>query len=400
MKSILNEALFGKKLTVDYYGTAFPAILSKNTKPDEKPFRVSVFEIGPTYIHARGHMDFTEEEMNQFLQTKRLPYDIVRDYGNTMKILAIDKWPPTSEQYADVDKLRDELDTLNECMNIISKTLSHNELYLLEESSREIDLWTENRSVLITESMDLYVSGANYEKIDTLGRLSFQLMNPIARFLEKLPKDQLDYFEKNRMLEWLTPDGDDFFKPIGTLNLYTSGFTRQALIGSLKVLFDSLKKLGVSYGKVKTEPSRMYKSTVIRIPITHNPFVGKYQGPPELNLANMNAHNVFHNVLQYEWDNGCSMKADELLQRVATVLKHDPEWIDKNKRDRFDSQTDDQSQMPDDPVLKALAGDGGDNGPRIISGGQSAERITHILYKIAEIAQWAIKHGHKDLYVN
>jgi hypothetical protein len=66
----------------------------------------------------------------------------------------------------------------------------------------------------------------------------------------------------------------------------------------------------------------------------------------------VNAYHIFHNILQYEGKDEFSMKADDLMERITTVLRYDPEWIEKNTTHPYDSV------MPDDwaePESSALA---------------------------------------------
>lgn len=260
------------------------------------------------------------------------------------------------------------------------------------------------KPTLVTESMSLYVKGANYDKLETLGDVSWKLMGPVWRYMETLPEDQKAYFQKNRSAEVLTPDGDGYFEPIGTLNLYTAGLTRNTLTVALKLIFQGLKQMGIVYGKVKTEPSNMYKSQVIRIPIIKNPQAGTYSGPPDVQMSNVNAYQIFHNVLQYEGEHEFSMKAKELMERIET-LAHDKSWIDKNKINPTDSGIPDAEQDNNDDVenphmdiVNQLGSQLG--GARMIGGGLSGESIRGRLGEIWALAKWADDHGFEDLYVS
>ena len=257
---------------------------------------------------------------------------------------------------------------------------------------------------VVNESMNLYVKGADYKRLDSLGEVSHRLQAPLWHFLSSLPQDQQDYSKKNHTFptyEILVPDGPYYFKPTGVLNFYTAGLVRNALIGSLKVIFGKLKEMGLTYGKIKTEKSGTYNSNVIRIPITNNPHENSYQGPPELNLSNVNAYQIFHNVLQYEGEHDFSMKAKELMERIETLVKNDPSWIDKNTIKPTDSHWPKAEQDPQDvenphmDIVNQL----GAGGARMIGGGVSRDQIRERLHDIYLIAQWADDHGFEDLYV-
>lgn len=256
----------------------------------------------------------------------------------------------------------------------------------------------------LKESMNVHIAGADYDKTETLGELSNKLIRPVWDYISKLPEDQVAYFQKNKMPELLTADGDGYFESTGTLNLYLSGLTTVSTRNVLKIILQGLKKLKIPYGPLKKEQSGRLRSEVIRIPIPKNPLAGTYAGPPELNLSNVNAYQIFHHVLQYEGEHEFSMDAEELLERIKT-LAHDQGWIDQNTIKSTDSNwpdaerdTQDVENPHLDMINKAFGG-GGKEGPRIIGGGLDADRIKSRLAEIAKIAKWAIDHGHSKIYV-
>ena len=309
------------------------------------------------------------------------------------------------------ESLREAFYTKKSDVKVSEYSLSKESIEILTESlneylkdvNDELELWLEDYDkILLKESMNLYVKDANYEKLETLGDLSWKLMNPVWKYIEKLPPDQRVYFEKNKSAEVLTPDGDGYFKPLGILNLYTAGLIRSALTDVLKIIFAGLKKLGITYGKVKTEQSAMYKSQVMRIPILKNPHVGAYKGPPELNFSNVNAYQIFNNVLQYPGEHEFHMKAKELMERIES-LTHDKGWIDKNKIHPTDSdwpKSEYDQQNVENPHLDIVNQLGKQlGGPRMIGGGLSGDDIRMRIGLIWNVAKWAVEHRHEDLYV-
>jgi hypothetical protein len=271
--------------------------------------------------------------------------------------------------------------------------------HIVKESLREA-FYTKK---VLNESMNLYVSGANYDRLETMSEISWKVLKPVWQYLEKLPEDQKAYYMKNRMPELLTPDGSSYDDPTGIMNLYTAGLTRQALIGVMKIIFAGLKELGITWGKVKTEQSGSFKSQVIRIPILKNPHIGTYKGPPELNMSNVNAYQIFHNVLQYEGEHEFSMEAKELMERIES-LAHDKGWIDKNKINPTDSGIPDAEQdgnadleNPHMDIVNQLGNQLG--GARIIGGGLSGGDIRRRLGLIWNVAKWAHERGFEKLYV-
>jgi hypothetical protein len=262
------------------------------------------------------------------------------------------------------------------------------------------------KSTLLNESMNLYIKGADYTRLDSLGEISHRLQNAAFHFLSTLPQDQQDYWKKNHAFptyEIITPDGPYYDESVGIMNFYISGLTRQALVGMLKVIFAKLKQMGINWGKIKTEQSGTYQSQVIRIPILKNPHAGKYSGPPELNMSNVNAYQIFHNVLQYEGEHDFSMKAKELMERIQ-ALAQDQGWIDKNTIQPTDSAWPKAEYDPEDienPHLDLVKQIGDKlGGARMIGGGLSGDKIRYRLGEIWEIAKWADDHGFEDLYVS
>lgn len=255
---------------------------------------------------------------------------------------------------------------------------------------------------VLNESMTLYVKGNDYQRFDNLMDLSFHLQRIAYKILESLPDDQIDYFRKNRPAELLAVDGQSSIDDsVGTLNLYYSGYTNSTLKKMLREILAELKKLNIQHGKLKLENSKIYKYQVVRIPITKNE--NKYTGAPEVNFSNRNAYHIYKNILQFEpdEDGAFSFTADELKQRVESILKYDPDWISKNKISKYDSSIPDAEQdtqtdfeNPHDEFSKKIAG-----GARIIDMGLGESEIKHRLYSILDVANWAIKNNKKDLYV-
>ena len=256
----------------------------------------------------------------------------------------------------------------------------------------------------LNESMTLYIKDTDYQRLDNLMDLSFHLQRIAYKVLESLPEDQINYYKKNRPMELLTVDGQsDIHDSVGVLNLYYSGYTNLTLKKILKEIIKELKKLNIQFGKLKIEDSKTYKYKVVRIPITKNQ--NKYTGAPDVNLSNRNAFHIFKNILQFEPDDDTnssfSFTAQELKDRIESILKHDPDWISKHKISKHDSSIPDAEQdtnvdfeNPHDDFIKNIFG-----GARVINMGLSEEDIKSRLYSILDVANWAIKHNKKDMYV-
>lgn len=275
-----------------------------------------------------------------------------------------------------------------------------------------------NSKALIIESMNVQVVGANYQRIDNLHSLSTHLTNVvISSIVHKMPKDQQDYFKKNGVgfYETIVPDGDYYQGPDsnkGVLNLYISGFTSDTLKEVLESLFIELRKLKISWGIIKKDQSKIYKSQVIRIPITKNENI--HSGPPELNLANRNAYHIFHKILQYEGENSFSMDVKELKERIES-LSSDKGWVtkhiiptkeyepkpptetDEEWKDDQETEKSDEDPNPHDDIMKGVSNS---LNAKMISAGLNEEDLWKRLQRILEICDWAIKNGYDKIVVN
>lgn len=369
----------GQRLTVRFEGEVLPAVLSRNTIPHEKPYRITVI----SQSKPKGHIELTKEEAEELLQNFKLPDDVIAKWGSRFQLVKI------------------------------HENINKNELLLLlEDSAREIDLWLENK-IPIEESMNMIVSGANYKRTDRLDELVSHLqdtvVSPILRTITD--KAQIDFFQKNSVGFWdmLSADGSYYEKTegnpgVGIINFYIAGIStemkRHILLGILK----QLKSLNIKWGKLKQEKSKAYKiSDVIRIPIDVNNSK-EYEGPAQLNFSNVNAYQIFHNILQYEGEHSFQMDAKDLMERIETVLKHDRTWIEKNVINKTDTDWPDAERIPqdiDNPHMDVINQLGGDStgGPRMISNGLDSEGIEFRLGAIWNVARWAVEHGHSKISV-
>jgi len=236
----------------------------------------------------------------------------------------------------------------------------------------------------LNESMMTIAKGADYgqKDLDNLLGLSFiltsKVLTPVVNSFGEFDKEN---FYQNRNIEILSPDGKDTFSPTGTLNFYTSGFNEagvQAVIDSVK---EYLPKIGVAVGNVRgPEKSGMYKSPVVRIEITKNSNAGKGEEVPEVHMSNANAVLIYRDVLGLEdFEEGYTIKAIDLYNRIKNVLDSDEKNLDKVQR------------LPSMDV--------GSGGAMMYTGAMRSSDITERLYRIAEVCLYAMKHGHEEISI-
>lgn len=80
---LLFEAAFGKQFLIQIRknGTSikYPGIATANTKPDERPYRITWFFPSPNDpdLLTNRHVDLTYEEMMEIMKLRYFPKDIV-----------------------------------------------------------------------------------------------------------------------------------------------------------------------------------------------------------------------------------------------------------------------------------------------------------------------------------
>lgn len=80
IRRVLLEALFGRPITLNVGGQNYIGLVSKNTRPGEKPYRITWFE-GTSRENLKviqPHMQIDEPEAKQIVDTGELP-ETVKD---------------------------------------------------------------------------------------------------------------------------------------------------------------------------------------------------------------------------------------------------------------------------------------------------------------------------------
>jgi len=264
--------------------------------------------------------------------------------------------------------------------------------------------------------MTVYVKGFDYNsRLDNLLDIIHSIIYPVTnKIFDTLPADQKAYFQKNRMPDIFSPDGNDYNKPKGTINFYTSGFVKSAAEKMLKGALKALKAKGFKVGTLKGGQSGMMKSYVVRIPIVENPHTD-YKGPPEIQWANRNAYHIFKELLGFdpddEYGSSFTFTADELIQRIEMLRQHDPDWVKKNvikpkdtktqpkpePGDEWKQEPEPPSENPHDDIIKQIGQ--GLGGARMIDPGLDFVQLWSRLNSLQKLARWAKEHGFNEMYV-
>jgi hypothetical protein len=236
----------------------------------------------------------------------------------------------------------------------------------------------------LNESMTTSVRGADYSKqdLDNMLGLSFALKNKVVTsVVNALGEFDKENFYQNRNMEIIVPDGENTFDPIGTMNFYTSGFNE----AGVQAVIDGVKKylpmIGAAVGSVRgPEKSGMYKSPVVRFEITKNDNAERGGEVPEVNMSNANARIIYRDVLGLDdFEEGYSIKAIDLYNRIKAVLDNDKNDLDKVQR------------------LPSM--DAGNGGAMMYTGALRSDDIVERLHRIAEVCLYAMKHGHAEISI-
>jgi len=232
---------------------------------------------------------------------------------------------------------------------------------------------------LISESMNVVVSGYRDISIRDMGRLINSLQRLLNPFWSRLPEDmQQEIMTKGMPGGSFHIDGEsDYSGQDGTINYYTAGWPANIQTQVIEQAKATMDRLGVKYGPFKKEQSGLLDSMVVRIPILHLP-AAKNDPPPEVNLSNDNAIAIFQGVLGFEMDNySFSMSPFDLINAIDNL---NPDKLDIHARD--ERQT----------TYKG--------GSTHHYGGQDKQDITRKLGYIKSVAQWAIENRYELIDVH
>ena len=281
---VLLEALWGKQFQLVVRGGKFnygkyTAIASKNTIPDERPYRITWFHSGEV---PAGHIDLEWEEMNHILEIKKFPDDIVQRISL--------KWGIPIQSYT-------ILPMLYECKN----------------------------TPIITEGINLTVAGHKYDdQYEDIFELALWLAKKVqGPLMSKMSEEEKKIIKH----DIITPDGGNG----NIINVYIGLFPekwRAKLLGGIEYF---LKKDEVKTGPWAVNQSKVYSHNdqpvqTVRIPITKlNP---KKDAAPSVSMSYSSLKTIM-NLLKldpnYFDDYMSSVPVDDLLHKIEVFKNSDDE---------------------------------------------------------------------------
>lgn len=88
IRMILTEVLFGKALDLDVEGQRVKGLISKNTRPGELPYRMTIFDKNENgSLKPVEHIDISEEEANLIISKNILSPRIKSAYEGFISII-------------------------------------------------------------------------------------------------------------------------------------------------------------------------------------------------------------------------------------------------------------------------------------------------------------------------
>ena len=240
--------------------------------------------------------------------------------------------------------------------------------------SESVTFWVEN-GVSIDDQHD------SYENIGSISHyLAFKFFNYVKTNKEYPNRIEFD------------ADGDDYFEPTGTVNVYTRGIVSDQFypdfLEALKHATDSASKY-VSFGKMsaegekgesggRTSASSGESVHVVRVPVTKNDASFDDADAPEMNISNYNARSLLQ-VLGIDDDElGGSIDYKDIPRMKMKIHNLRGEQISNATREPSET--------------------GGENTAKIIDKGLSSAQINNYLDRLLRILDYAMKKKSDVLY--
>lgn len=255
--------------------------------------------------------------------------------------------------------------------------------------SESLLIWEAYTRSIIEESMSAVVVGVRDEhekKYATLLDIDHFLLNRALFYDIKWSEFEKAYFSENRPYETFSPDGgSSAFGSTGIINFYYNGVPNNKMPEALSAISKRLTDTGFKF-KISDPEKRDDKPDVIRIHILANPEDEReVDEAPYIQYSNSNMIAVLRTLGLDEIaeDYSGSVSVDELLLRIRNVSQSSKE---ANLRPRYHSDME-KFRNPEKEY----------KGPTIIDSGLSPGEIDYRLQEFYNLAQWAKKHGYKEI---
>lgn len=249
-------------------------------------------------------------------------------------------------------------------------------------------------------SMDVWVPEANLPiEIQTMFHLSNEVHSLLCRHFDKtMTPNQIKHFTDNRIYpnvefnETTTKWTDEN----GIIDVYMRGITRDKYKEVKDFVINTLDKLKIDFTPpTELEKSEIYDSYVFKYIINRIP-KDILNRPPQLNMSNANARNIFVDILGYpNDDNFIRLDARDLVNRINNVKERNIQEFTHEGREGdeifgiipgMENDFDEESKK-------------GRKGPKMYEPPKPKTYFDNRLNTIKEIALWAIKNGHQTISV-
>lgn len=187
------------------------------------------------------------------------------------------------------------------------------------------------------------------------------------------------------------PDGNDFDKSTGIINIYCSRFPEEIIKPAINKIIGFFNENGITTGKPMNDISNMTGQKVIKLPIIENEVVKNNKDvAPELNMSNGNAHFIMQKVLGYNkdlWTDG-DLKASELKSRIEYYLG-ETKLPSAEKGSQQALSLEDLANPENEGLLSG----------RSALTSYDEETVRSRLNELLNLCNWALNRGYNDLYM-
>lgn len=211
-----------------------------------------------------------------------------------------------------------------------------------------------------------------------------------------------DAFRSSAYNNLIGPDGDDYDKLVGTMNIYVpnsdfTSYNKEAYEGAIKAWISDKAVEGykITY---RLDKSRMSGGPVYRVEIQENP-TASYETIPSVNMANGNAFAILR-LLQIPEEPSGQIDLQDLRQRIISISEEEmksetmkPGYINPNVD--FDLM---RGEVPSGDTWKGeepVVPEKPDSGVPIFTGGRDTQYIDNRLQDLYKLVDYGIRNGFK-----
>jgi hypothetical protein len=223
---------------------------------------------------------------------------------------------------------------------------------------------------VISESMNVTIKDFPYQReLNGILDMCHYISNKVSYDLLKKELSPEQWDNRRDFNYSFDPDGMDAFEPTGTINFYLGDYPEQLIDKTVSYIKYILAENDIKVGSTSREGDR-----VVRINVVSNDY--KVQNPPDINLSNGNAKEIFEEIIGYNSVDE-EMNAVDLLMKIQSARK----------------------SILTKPEKSSFTKSGGDGKAHMYGPSHGQDYHNRTLDRIEELAQWAVDNGYQTIYV-